>query len=95
MEHIEILTKKTKLSWIDKRCRQFVLSVLAKINYGQLELIEADQHYYFPENCSDTDVQAKILIHDVSVYRDFVRGGSIGAAEAYIAGKWSSPNLTK
>ncbi|MBA6341393.1 class I SAM-dependent methyltransferase [Colwellia sp. MB02u-10] len=33
-------------------------------------------------------------IHDSSAYRDFVKGGSIGVAEAYIAGKWSSPDLT-
>ncbi len=30
----------------------------------------------------------------MSLYRDFVKGGSIGVAEAFIAGKWSSPKLT-
>ena len=39
-------------------------------------------------------IKGKIHIHDMSVYKDFVKGGSIGVAEAFIAGKWSSPNLT-
>ena len=34
-----------------------------------------------------------ILVHDRSAWRDFVFGGSIGGAEAYMLGKWSSPHL--
>jgi cyclopropane-fatty-acyl-phospholipid synthase len=34
-----------------------------------------------------------LVIHNHSTWRDLLTGGSIGAAEAYVAGDWSSPNL--
>lgn len=83
-------------SWFDKRCRDFVHSVFEKLNYGKLEVVESGKHYFFHSMDVDSDlsISAKINIHDVSVYKDIVKGGSIGVAEAYIDGKWSSPNLT-
>lgn len=94
MEHIEGLNILTASSWIDRRCRAIVLSVFSKIAYGQLEIVEGCAHQYFPVKSSEDEIVGKIVIHDISVYRDFVKGGSIGAAEAFIAGKWTSPNLT-
>lgn len=82
------------MNWLDKRCRAIVHRVFEKITDGQLEIIEGSKHLFFPENNSDTNLQGKINIHDMSLYRDFVKGGSIGVAEAFIDGKWSSPNLT-
>ena len=81
-------------SWLDKRCRSLVFSVLAKIDYGQIELVDHSERFLFPEFAENKSLLGRINIHDRSVYRDFVKGGSIGAAEAFIAGKWSSPNLT-
>jgi cyclopropane-fatty-acyl-phospholipid synthase len=94
MEKIENVYLLKTANWIDKRCRTLVHSVFKKLSYGQLEVVESSTHHLFPK-CSDvTDLKAKIIIHDFSVYRDFVKGGSIGVAEAFIDGKWSSPNLT-
>jgi cyclopropane-fatty-acyl-phospholipid synthase len=94
MEQVESVSVVKQANWLDKRCRNLVLGVFSKFTYGQLEVIEGNEHSCFPVSCSDVAVKAKIHIHDVSVYRDFVKGGSIGAAEAFIEGKWSSPNLT-
>lgn len=94
METIEQINIVSTANWIDKRCRTIVHSVLAKISYGQLEIIESSEHHFFPNNANDAKIKGKFIIHDISVYRDFVKGGSIGAAEAFIEGKWSSPNLT-
>lgn len=42
----------------------------------------------------DTTLQpAELIIHDQSTWRDLLTGGSVGAAEAYVAGDWSSPDL--
>ncbi len=94
MEQVESVSVVKQANWLDKRCRNLVLGVFSKFTYGQLEVVEGNEHSYFPTSCSDDVIKAKIHIHDISVYRDFVKGGSIGAAEAFIAGKWSSPNLT-
>ena len=94
MEQVESTSVAKQANWLDKRCRSLVLGVFSKFTYGQIEVIEGCEHFYFPENNCDDEIVGKIQIHDVSVYRDFVKGGSIGAAEAFIEGKWSSPNLT-
>ncbi|MDP7591565.1 MAG: cyclopropane-fatty-acyl-phospholipid synthase family protein [Litorilituus sp.] len=94
MENIAALSLKGTPTWLERHCRSLVLSLLSKINYGVLEIIEGDKHIFFPEQRDNTKIHGKIIIHDMSVYQDFVRGGSIGAAESFIAGKWTSPNLT-
>ena len=102
MEHVQKINLLSQASWIDKRSRDIVRSVLAKLTYGQLEIIEGTQHSLFPATTDNRDITdniadkitGKIYVHDMSMYRDFVKAGSIGAAEAFIAGKWTSPNLT-
>lgn len=94
VEQVSGLKIKKQANWLDKRCRSLVFSVFAKINYGQIELVDHTQRFLFPEFVENNSLMGRINIHDSSVYRDFVKGGSIGVAEAYIAGKWSSPNLT-
>ncbi|MDA7747231.1 cyclopropane-fatty-acyl-phospholipid synthase family protein [Psychromonas sp.] len=99
MEEIQNGTVATSINWFDKSCRSLVHSVFLKLSYGQLEVVEGSDHFLFPvesnqDDKSETEIKGKIHIHDMSVYRDFVKGGSIGVSEAFIAGKWSSPNLT-
>lgn len=36
---------------------------------------------------------AELIIHDSSTWKDLLTGGSVGAAEAYVAGDWSTPDL--
>jgi cyclopropane-fatty-acyl-phospholipid synthase len=94
VEQVSGLKIKKRANWLDKRCRNLVFSVFAKLEYGQIELVDNSQRFLFPEFAENKALLGRINIHDVSVYRDFVKAGSIGAAEAYIAGKWSSPDLT-
>ncbi|TWX53628.1 SAM-dependent methyltransferase [Colwellia hornerae] len=94
MEQIEGVRTLQTANWIDKRCRDMVHSVFSKLSYGELEVVEGAEHNTFPAASGSSTLKGKIHIHDISVYRDFVKGGSIGVSEAYIAGKWSSPNLT-
>ena len=65
----------------------------------QDEVIEGDQSYSFGKVNDSNDLKShlsgQITIHDPGTYIDFVKGGSIGAAEAFIANKWSSTDLTK
>ena len=94
MENVEIMNRLKNANWLDKRCRSLVHAVLDKITYGQLQIEEASANYFFPQPANDAVIKGKLIIHDISVYRDLVKGGSIGAAEAFIDGKWSSPDLT-
>lgn len=94
MEQVQKLSKDNKVSWFDKRCRALVHSVFSKLTYGQLEIIEGTTHHFFPETAAPGALKAKIHILDMSVYTDFVKGGSIGVSESFIAGQWTSPDLT-
>ena len=94
MEQVEGIRALKTASWFDKRCRSIVHSVFEKLQYGKLEVIEGTKHYFFSDTATNDQIHGKIHIHDVSIYQDFVKGGSIGVAEAFVAGKWSSPNLT-
>jgi len=94
MEKVELIRTRASSNWLDKRCRDIVHAIFEKLTYGQLEVVEGTTHFFFPKQANTTRLQGKITIHDSSVYRDFVKGGSIGAAEAFIEGKWSSANLT-
>ncbi|MBU2872106.1 cyclopropane-fatty-acyl-phospholipid synthase family protein [Colwellia sp. E2M01] len=94
MEQVERMTELKTANWLDKRCRTIVHAVFKKLSYGQLEVVEGSNHLLFPEIVSENSIKGKIHIHDMSLYTDFVKGGSIGVSEAFIAGKWSSPNLT-
>jgi cyclopropane-fatty-acyl-phospholipid synthase len=74
---------------------------LKKLHAGSLVLIESGIRYEFGEGSSkdhgelSTDLYAEMHIHDASCYADILSGGSIGAAEAFITGDWSSPDLSK
>jgi cyclopropane-fatty-acyl-phospholipid synthase len=94
MEQVQKIHLLNQANWVDKRSRDIVFSVLAKFTYGQLEIVEGTQHSFFPKTIGNTELKGVIHVHDMSMYKDFVKGGSIGAAEAFIAGKWSSTNLT-
>lgn len=94
MEHIQEIMTTTSLNWFDKRCRTIVHNIFSAFDYGQLEVVEGQESIYFPATAVNEKLTGKIHIHDLSVYRDFVKGGSIGAAEAFLEGKWSSPQLT-
>ena len=94
MEYVKSIKILKKSSWFNKRCRSVVHSVFEKITYGKLEVVEGSNHYFYPDNANNDEINGKIHIHDISIYQDFIKGGSIGVAEAFIAGKWSTPNLT-
>jgi cyclopropane-fatty-acyl-phospholipid synthase len=83
-----------KVTWLEQKCKKMVLSVFSTLEYGQIEVIEDGEHSFYPSEYDGMSPTAKMYIHDVSVYKDFVKGGSIGAAEAFIEGKWSSSELT-
>lgn len=89
------------MNWFEKRCRAIVFKTFQKITYGFLEVIEGQHTFHFGNCISPSDtikkneqLHGKLVIHDLSTYKSLVLGGSIGAAESFIDGMWSSPDLT-
>jgi cyclopropane-fatty-acyl-phospholipid synthase len=71
--------------------RKVVLSQLAKIERGRITLIEGSERFEFGDG---DEVWSTIVVCDPTFYADIAFGGSIGAAEAYMSGFWSSDDLT-
>lgn len=72
--------------------RNLTFNILSQIEGGALEIKEGNQSTWFGDK--EADLTGLIVVHDQSFYKDTVLEGSIGASEAFIAGKWGSPNLT-
>lgn len=95
MNEMKLTTKKFSLSnsisLPDKWARSIFFKFVEKLRYGKLVIIEDNERHIFGEGI---DLCAEINIHQNSVYADLILGGSLGAAESYMKGYWSSENLT-
>lgn len=72
--------------------RHLIFALLSKLEHANIEITEGEQHNVFGDR--HAALSAQINIHDASFYQDVINNGSIGAAEAFIDGKWTSPDLT-
>ncbi len=73
--------------------RHLVCQQLWLLKDGALTIREAGQQTL---SFGDGDIRfapAELVIHDSSTWKDLLTGGSIGAAESYVAGDWSTPDL--
>jgi len=73
--------------------RNLVFKLLTQLSSASIELIEGDDHFIFGDRSAS--LSGQIVVHDPSFFNDIIFKGSIGAAEAYLDSKWTSPNLTK
>ena len=77
---------------------RLVLSMLKNIQRGSLTVTLADgsQHFFGETNAEPrAKLAASMTLHDDAVFADTVRGGDIGFAECYIAGRVTTPHLPK
>jgi cyclopropane-fatty-acyl-phospholipid synthase len=69
--------------------RRVVLALLARIESGQLTVIEGERRLVFGSGTP----QATVVVRDAAVWRAVLRGGR-GLAETYVDGLWDSPDVT-
>ncbi|MFE8071693.1 cyclopropane-fatty-acyl-phospholipid synthase family protein [Marinobacteraceae bacterium S3BR75-40.1] len=77
---------------IDGLARHLVLRQLSHLQQGVLEVQDERGHEVLGDG-NEAFPKAELTVRDNSMWRDFLTGGSIGAAEAYVAGDWDSPDL--
>lgn len=75
---------------IDRWLRGRVLSLLGSIEQGKLTIQDVDGEYLLGRPESDLD--ARMIISDLRFWRLVASGGSVGAAEAWMANLWDSPD---
>lgn len=69
-----------------------VCRLLTHIHGAHLTLTDDDSVESFGD--PESSVKGEMTVTDSSAYLDILLRGGIGAAEAYVDGKWHSPNLT-
>lgn len=83
-----------ELAWLRGLCRRLLLSKLRQIRHGFLRVHESGGEVWeFGQE--GTELFATVHIDDPLFYPKVVFGGSIGAAEAYVAGAWRTDDLTR
>ncbi|MBD3308244.1 methyltransferase domain-containing protein [candidate division KSB3 bacterium] len=80
--------------WLDQLARKWFFPLLHRLQYGKITLIEGHQQQSFGQQTEDVALQATITVHHPRFYSRVVFGGTIGAAEAYMAGYWTTDDLT-
>ncbi|MDJ0837080.1 MAG: cyclopropane-fatty-acyl-phospholipid synthase family protein [Acidobacteriota bacterium] len=78
---------------LDRFARKTLLHLFENLSYGRLVLNEGDSVFTFGDEAEGIGLQAEIKVNDLAFYRRVLFGGSIGAAESYMAGEWDTPGL--
>lgn len=76
-----------------KSYRNLIFALLGKLDNASIEIYESEQHYLLGDR--HAELSATLTVVDATFYQDVIKNGSIGAAEAFVDGKWHSPDLTK
>ena len=88
------LTNKPQAAWIDKLAKKGLLTRLAKLEHGQLTIIDQEDVYLFGKPDDKTGLRATISVNHPKFYSAVAFGGSVGAGEAYFQGYWDCDYLT-
>lgn len=71
--------------------RKLSFSIIEKLSAAGLTVYDSGERYFFGD--PSADLQAEVSVHRGRFYRRLLSGGSIGVAEAYVEGDWSTPDL--
>ncbi|MCL1488737.1 MULTISPECIES: cyclopropane-fatty-acyl-phospholipid synthase family protein [unclassified Marinobacter] len=89
----KITAARQPSSMASRVARSLVMQQLTRLQQGTLVIREAGASDVTVGDGNSAYPVAELVIHNHSTWRDLLTGGSIGAAEAYVAGDWNSPNL--
>ena len=91
MEQIQI-QQEAAMSWLQSVSQSLLYKALNQVKQGYLLIYYGEESHHFGE--ASSELHADIRIQDPQVFSHLITRGSIGVAEDYIAGVWSSSNVT-
>ncbi|TWT47147.1 Cyclopropane-fatty-acyl-phospholipid synthase [Thalassoglobus neptunius] len=74
--------------------RGMLLRFLSQLKHGRIELILPDGSRQSFGESGDSELQVRVELLSEACYRKILLGGSLGAAEAYLQGLWTTDDLT-
>lgn len=81
----------------ERWARKLVVRHLSQMTRGYLLLQEGDQEWHLgaPHAAERDRISATIIVEDPAVYSYIALNGVVGAAEAYMDGHWTTPDLVQ
>lgn len=73
---------------------RLLLSLLGRVRVGDLTLRAPDGALHHFGSAPSSGARAELTLHDWAVARDVLTGGDVAFAEAYMEGRWDTPDLT-
>lgn len=83
-----------KPRFLDRLARRSLFNRLDEIHDGEIIVIDGDEHIHFGKPTARCPINATLHVKHPRFYSDAAFGGSIGVGEAYMAGYWTSSDLT-
>jgi cyclopropane-fatty-acyl-phospholipid synthase len=74
--------------------KRLLCHALKGIQSGHLIIVEGQQSWEFGHAADVADLSARIVVENGDLWTAVLTRGSIGAGEAWMAGLWTSPDLT-
>ena len=74
--------------------KRLVFKLFNQLRHGELVIQDGDTTYRFGGGDVSIAPSATVVIHEQRAYSRILTGGTMGAAEAYIDGDWSTEQLT-
>ncbi len=96
-EHIRALeTKNSRMhpGLMQTWCKKVLFRLFKDLQFGTLTVNNCGKLYKFGSPQGKATVTASASIHSPEFYSDIIFKGSLGAAESYMKGHWSTDNLT-
>ena len=94
MERVNESSLHSDFSMIDSFAKKKMLQLMSKLKGGTLTIIDSQGvEKMGVAGDSDSSLNASIDVQSPHFYRDLLLGGSLGVAEAYMDGYWTSPDL--
>jgi len=74
--------------------QRLVRSRFAQLAHGRVTLVDGAHSETFGQLTERCSLAATVRIHDARAYTEIAFGGSVGAGESFMAGDWSTDDLT-
>jgi cyclopropane-fatty-acyl-phospholipid synthase len=84
----------TAVSALARLGRRLLLGQLARLERGELRLIEDGRELSFGQRSDACPLSATIRVEHPQMFADIAFGGTVGAGESYIRGLWRCDDLT-
>ncbi len=78
---------------LQRGCRALLLSRLRQLAVGRLTILDPQGNAEFDSGV-ESHAHVRITVHHPRLYTQVARGGTLGAAEAYLRGDWDTDDLT-